>query len=146
MTENQFLRPRIFGQHDSEKEDPKQSLSVNDLNEDHNAVLESATNNLRMATIERKRMSSINAESRGVALGKKSRQALVRNTAGAEFGVSGQTIDVPRRQSRFNQKKNIEMIELENFIQQEEIEQALRDEKSDDTVNFDQSSFEIAQV
>ena len=72
MTENQFLRPRIFGQHDSDKEDPKQSLSVTDLN-DKNAILESATHNLRMATIERKRMSSINAESRGVALGKKSR-------------------------------------------------------------------------
>ena len=78
MTENNFLRPRVFGRQDSDLKDPKQSLSVNDMNEDQNAILESATNNLRMATIERKRMSSINAEgSRGVALGKKSRQALV---------------------------------------------------------------------
>ena len=60
MTENQFLRPRIFGQHDSDKEDPKQSLSVTDLN-DQKAVLESATHNLRMATIERKRMSRAEA-------------------------------------------------------------------------------------
>ena len=39
------------------------------------------------------------------------------------------------------------MIELENFIQQEEMEQALKDHsKSDDTVNFEHASFELAQA
>jgi hypothetical protein len=46
---------------------------------------------------------------------------LVRNSSGKDFGAGGKTIDIPRRQSRFNGKKK-EMMELENFIQQEEFE------------------------
>ena len=86
-------------------------------NEEQIALLESAKDKLKMATIERKRMSSINAESRSFAFNKKSREALAKNTSGGyDFGAGGKTIDVPRRQSRFNDKKKIEMIEIEDFI------------------------------